>query len=278
MNDKKKLIFCTYSSIYSSIVLQEILNSPTIDIVAIVNSTRIIKPRYGLIKGSLKQIQISGWRYSTYLFLVTDIFSWLQLGVSPKKKALNSIHKLAKFHNIPILNTNNINDKKSLSYIQQYSADFLLAAHFNQLIKSEILNLPKLQCLNIHPSLLPAFKGVDPVFYATLKNQNTLGVSLHQMAESFDTGKILLQESQLFKQSDWSLFSINCHLFKQGSELAIKWINNDGINLQQAECINTLDNYDSWPSVEAVTDYSKSGKKLINIKLFLLTIFSGVCK
>lgn len=276
MKDKKKLIFCTYSSIYSSIVLAKILEDENIDVVAIVNSSRIINPKYNLIKGSFKQIQLSGWRYSSYLFLITDFFSWIQLAIKYKKKSLKTIHELAKNYAIPILNTKDINDKNSLAFIRYYPASFLLAAHFNQLIKSEILSIANLQCLNIHPSLLPAFKGVDPVFYALLNEQVTLGVSLHKMAECFDTGKILSQEKLTVSLSTRCVFLINCSLFAKGSELAIKWVNNESHNSQAIENTNPSQFYDSWPSAEKTTEFVKSGKKLMCLQNYFSAIFSGI--
>jgi len=75
---KQRVVFCTYSSIYSSQVLKRLLQSEAIEIVGIINSTRLLKPSFNGFTGSLKFIQKTGWHYSTYLFLVTDLFSLLQ--------------------------------------------------------------------------------------------------------------------------------------------------------------------------------------------------------
>jgi len=58
-----------------------------------------------------------------------------------------------------------------------------------------VLGIGKTQCINIHPSLLPEYKGVDPVFFAMKDNSEEIGVSLHEMDEDFDSGRILLQSS-----------------------------------------------------------------------------------
>ena len=274
INNNKKLIFCSYSCIYSSLVLNKLLEDKNIDVVAIVNSSRILKPDYGVLTGSLKQIRLSGWRYSTYLFLITDIFHWLQAVLTLRKQSLKTIHGIAKQNDIPIINTKDINGKESIDFIRNHQADFLLAAHFNQLVKPEILAMPSLECLNIHPSLLPAFKGVDPVFYAILQKQGGVGVSLHRMAESFDTGEVLLQAEQAIAITGNCLFSINCELFVKGAELAVNWIN--GV---QPPTIPTLlendDQYDSWPTVEKVAQFSGSGSKLMCLLKYLSIIFTG---
>jgi methionyl-tRNA formyltransferase len=255
---KKRLIFCTYSSIYSSIVLKKLLNDRSLEVVAIINSNRVINPNYGFIKGALTQIKLSGWRYASYLFMVTDLFSWL----NPSQ----TVHGLAKKNTIPVFDTNDINSSESLDFIDSKQPDVLLAAHFNQLIKTPLLNRT---CLNIHPSLLPAYKGVDPVFYALLDQQKSLGVTLHKMAESFDTGEVLLQK-EFQVPSDASVFSGNCFLFEAGVDLAIHYLVAEEKTEQSKKNISTADNmdYDSWPSRASISKLKQQGKVLVCLKQY----------
>ena len=260
MANRKRVIFCTYPSLYSSLVLKELIDSDCIDVVAIVSSTRVLYPKYGQIRGSLEQIKLSGLRYATYLFLVTDFFSWMQPLLTLKRKRLKTVCGLAAEFNIPILNTKDINQNESLEFIKGHASNYLLAAHFNQLIKPELLNFTELECINIHPSLLPSYKGVDPVFFAQLNQENEMGVTLHKMAEAFDTGEILSQTSLLVSQND-STFLINKALFIKGAKLSISWMCGRAKN---AATIDTSrDNYDSWPTPQQVTQFKKAGRYLI---------------
>ncbi len=266
----KRLIFCTYSSLYSSLVLKKLLASEHIEIVAIVNSTRVISSKYGFIQGAVSQIQLSGWRYASYLFMVTDLFSWLR----PSK----TVHGLAKKNEIPIIDTADINSTEALNFIQTKKPDFLLAAHFNQLIKTPLLNLA---CLNIHPSLLPAYKGVDPVFYALLDKNNTIGVTLHKMAKSFDTGQTVLQSECQAKPTD-SVFRCNCRLFDEGVKLAINYLSSDSlIRTNKSSQATAVENdytndqsYDSWPSREKLSKFRQQGHSLICLKQYQKAILN----
>ena len=246
---KKRIVFCTYSSIYSSLVLKHLLEDDRVEVVAIVNSTRVINPQYGFFRGAVAQIKTSGWRYASYLFMVTDLFSTIM----PSK----TIQGLAKQYDIPVLNTTDINSSKSLAFLQSYQADFLLAAHFNQLIKKPLLDM---NCLNIHPSLLPDFKGVDPAFYALLKNQPS-GVTLHKMAETFDTGTILLQQNCAFTPTE-SVFTANCKLFDAGAKLALHYLHNPS-HVKPIQ--NKTGHYDSWPSRAQISQFRALGKRLIKL-------------
>jgi methionyl-tRNA formyltransferase len=263
----KRVIFCTYSSLYSSIVLKKLIEDETVDVVAIVNSTRVIHPKYGFIRGAMKQIQASGFRYTSYLFTVTDLFKASRFLFKSTDNSLKSIHNLSNQHKIPLYDTLDINSDDSLQFIQSANADYLLATHFNQLIKAPILGFSNLQCLNIHPSLLPDYKGVDPVFYALLDKKQETGVTLHKMSEVFDSGEILLQKP-LTINSNKTLCTYNCQLFEEGVKLALDWMNSN--NPQSVEPkANDDKSYDSWPTRQHIKQFRKSGNRLISISEIL---------
>ena len=268
MNTKKKVIFCTYSSIYSSIVLEQLVANQDIELVAIVNSTRVLRPSLNPIQGAISHLKISGLRYSTYLFLITDFFKWIQPLMLLRKNRLRQVHDLAKLKNIPIIDTKDVNTIEAIEFIKEKKPEVLVCAHFNQLIKAPVFAIEKVKFVNIHPSLLPKYKGVDPVFYALKNNVNEIGVTLHKMDESFDTGEILLQ-SLMKVDNTKTLFFNNCKLFNDGAKLAIKWIKSndaDGEAIKNNSEDNTnMKNYDSWPNSEDVNDFIKSGRRLITL-------------
>lgn len=263
----KRVVFCTYPSIYSSLVLKKLLDAEGIDVVAIINSTRVLSSEYGVIQAALKQIRLSGWRYSTYLFWVTDFFTLLSsLSSVLRYTRLRTVKAYAKQNDIPIVDTPDINSQPVVDFITSQKPNVLLAAHFNQLVKVPILDSLGFSCINIHPSLLPDYKGVDPVFYALLNNEKHLGVSLHEMVEIFDTGKILNQKA-ISNNRGSSVYEYNCWLFEAGAELAIEFIKNK--NQLEGKSQNG-GNYDSWPSSSLVGKFKRAGHKLIAIKELLL--------
>lgn len=270
---KKQIIFCTYSSIYSSIVLEQLIKDSEIEVVAIINSTRVIHPKYGFIRGAIKQIQLSGLRYASYLFIVTDLFRWLQPLLNTIKLGKKSVHGLAKQNSIPILDTLDMNNPEAVNFIKQSNADTLLAAHLNQLVKPAVLDLPNLECLNIHPSKLPSYKGVDPVFYALLNKETKIGVTLHKMSEDFDSGETVAQKIIAVDRKG-SVYFYNCQLFEEGVKLAIDWMkdhtvhNKSIVDTMIDTMVNdqlSLKNYDTWPNRARIKQFKQAGKHLINL-------------
>jgi len=275
MNHKQRLIFCTYSSIYSSRVLTVLLQSKDIEVVGIVNSTRVLKPSLNPLMGSLSLIRLTGWRYSTYLFFITDLFSLLQ-----PISTLKTVHSLAKQHHIPLLDTVDINNKSGIKFVTKLTPDVVLSAHFNQLIKEPVLRLPPLAAINIHPSLLPAYKGVDPVFYALLADEKEIGVTVHLMDETFDTGEILAQNLVTTQPSD-SIFSKNMQLFQAGGEIALQAIDalwkkriTSGGKLETRKLNNNMndDDYDSWPDRRLVRQLRFKKRRLLSLRGFFSAI------
>jgi len=266
MSAKKKVIFCTYSSIYSSKVLEQLIVDTDIELAGVINSTRVLKPSLNPVLGAAYQIKNSGFRYSSYLFFITDFFKWIQPLLKFHKWPLRNIHSLAKMNNVPVLDTRDINRSDGIEFIQKNKPDFILCAHFNQLLKEPVLSIKNLECINIHPSILPSYKGVDPVFFAMRDNAEKIGVTIHKMDASFDSGEILSQ-SEIELNISKSLLFNNCQLFEQGVKLAVNLIKANNLEKHQGvenESINQS-NYDSWPSRSDIKQFKSSGYRLMKL-------------
>lgn len=241
MSEKRRVVFCTYPSVYSYIVLQELLKSPDIQVVGAILSNRVISKRYGIIRGSLRHIQLSGLRYAGYLFAITTLYQELRWLVNRP-----TLKDILKKNQIPYLETNDINTNLAINFLKTSNPEVLLSAHFNQLIQSTILNFPLLGCLNIHPSLLPALQGVDPAFYALLRRVPETGITVHFQNEEFDKGSILEQVALKLRWQD-SLLLLNTKLFKLGAIAATKQI--IGLNKHTKGTLQAGNGrYDSWPN------------------------------
>jgi methionyl-tRNA formyltransferase len=68
-----------------------------------------------------------------------------------------------------------------------------VVASFTRILKPATLSLAPLGVLNVHPSLLPKYRGADPIFWAMVKDEKATGVTIHWMDAGVDTGPILAQ-------------------------------------------------------------------------------------
>lgn len=85
--------------------------------------------------------------------------------------------------------------EKSLEILKNISPDLIVVTAYGQILPKEILELPKYNCINIHASLLPAYRGAAPINWCILNGEKTTGVTSMLMAEGLDTGDMLIRKS-----------------------------------------------------------------------------------
>lgn len=121
-------------------------------------------------------------RYTTFDRILVDIFN--------PSKEFNYI-KSHKLYEIKAKSANSVEFKKE---ILKLNADIVLVGTWGEKIKKNIINLPKIATINVHPSLLPKYRGPNPYLQAIKNMEKESGVTFHLMDENFDTGAILHQK------------------------------------------------------------------------------------
>lgn len=91
-----------------------------------------------------------------------------------------------------ILTPNGLTDETAIK-LRKLHADLFVVAAYGKLVPKEILEIPKLGCLNIHPSSLPKYRGPSPIQNALLKGDEKLGITIMKMDEELDHGPIIKQ-------------------------------------------------------------------------------------
>ena len=101
---------------------------------------------------------------------------------------------LAREHNIPIELSRNINSIEFIDKMKAYDADLFVSMSFNQIFKSEMINLPKYKSINCHAGKLPFYRGRNILNWALINDEKEFGITVHYFDEGIDTGDIILQE------------------------------------------------------------------------------------
>ena len=82
----------------------------------------------------------------------------------------------------------------ALETLRQLAPDLIVVLAYGQLLPKEVLELPKYRCINLHASLLPAYRGAAPIQWVILNGETKTGVTAQQMAEGLDTGDMLVKK------------------------------------------------------------------------------------
>ena len=89
----------------------------------------------------------------------------------------------------------NVNDPSSLERIRTWRPELLVTASYGALLKKQLRCLPTLGALNLHPSLLPRYRGATPIQSALLDGEERTGVSIFRLSARLDAGPIYLQRA-----------------------------------------------------------------------------------
>jgi methionyl-tRNA formyltransferase len=94
---------------------------------------------------------------------------------------------------IPILQPAKIKDPKTIEEIRGLTPDVIVVVAYGQILPRDVLEIPRLACLNLHASLLPRWRGAAPIQAAIVAGDCETGITVMYMNEGLDTGDILLQ-------------------------------------------------------------------------------------
>lgn len=83
-----------------------------------------------------------------------------------------------------------VNDEEFLKKLKDLKPDIIFVASFGQLLKNEILELPAIACVNLHASILPAYRGASPIVSAIIDGIAKTGITFMKMDKGLDTGPI----------------------------------------------------------------------------------------
>lgn len=96
-------------------------------------------------------------------------------------------------NNIPFSRNKKINSEETIQQIKEVQPDLGVIAHFERLIKQPIIEIPRMGFINLHPSLLPDYRGMAPQHWPIINREKETGITVHYVDETADTGNIILQ-------------------------------------------------------------------------------------
>lgn len=110
--------------------------------------------------------------------------------------------KLAEEYNIDYLKHENINSNGFIEKIKLYVCDLFVSMSFNQIFKTEIINLAKYKTINCHAGKLPFYRGRNILNWALINDEKEFGITVHYVDEGIDTGDIILQRGYPITDED----------------------------------------------------------------------------
>ncbi|WP_241647760.1 methionyl-tRNA formyltransferase [Rosenbergiella metrosideri] len=112
-----------------------------------------------------------------------------------KKLMPSPVKVLAEAHGLPVFQPDSLRNAEQQQLVADLNADVMVVVAYGLILPAKVLEMPKLGCLNVHGSLLPAWRGAAPIQRALWAGDTLTGITIMQMDVGLDTGDMLLKVS-----------------------------------------------------------------------------------
>ena len=138
-----------------------------------------------------------------------------------RKLTASPVKQLALQHDLPVYQPVSLKDSEEQRKLAQLNADIMIVVAYGLILPIEVLQAPRLGCINVHASILPRWRGAAPIQRAILAGDAETGVTIMQMDAGLDTGDMLLIEKAPISATD-TFQTLHDRLAQIGSQALIK--------------------------------------------------------
>ncbi|SHI73100.1 methionyl-tRNA formyltransferase [Dethiosulfatibacter aminovorans DSM 17477] len=140
-----------------------------------------------------------------------------------KKILKTPVKESAEKLGLEIFQPDNINSEESMKVLKSYDVDFIVVTAYGQILKKEILEIPKFDCLNIHASLLPKYRGAAPINWAIINGEKKTGITIMKIEEGLDSGPMYLKK-EMDLNEEITAGNLHDRLMVMGAEMIVEAI------------------------------------------------------
>ncbi len=178
---------------------------------------------------------------------------------------VSPVKQMAEMHNLPIFQPKSLRDIDVQNALRELNADIMVVVAYGIILPEAVLTMPRFGCVNVHPSLLPRWRGAAPIARSIEAGDIETGITIMQLDKGMDTGPILKQEEyklagnetsgelhDLFSQRGAALLLET--LYEIEKELALPISQNNSLATHAAKI----------QKIDAIIDWHLSAKQIKN--------------
>ena len=133
------------------------------------------------------------------------------------------VEAFARERGLPVLTPRRLKDEEFMASLRSLGPDLIVVVAYGKILPAQVLELPRLGCVNLHASLLPRYRGAAPINYAIMKGEKVTGLTTMLMDEGMDTGPMLLKE-RLAIGPDETAGELTARLSEVGAGLLVRTV------------------------------------------------------
>jgi methionyl-tRNA formyltransferase len=183
-----------------------------------------------------------------------------------KKMVASPVKEYAQQQAMPVFQPQRLRrEAESIETLRNLAPDLLVVAAYGQILPRAVLEIPTSGSINVHASLLPAYRGASPISAAILDGLAETGVSIMLMDEGMDTGPVLSQAKQPIRAED-TTETLSDRLARLGAELLVetlpRWLQGQIAPIPQAELAGEVSLCRLVKKDEGAIDWTLSAEKI----------------
>src|ERR1051325_3915992 len=125
---------------------------------------------------------------------------------------------------LPFMQPEKLKQPEAMEQLRAWAPDLIVVAAFGQILKKDVLDLPRYGCINVHASLLPRWRGAAPIQRAILAGDEQTGVTIMRMEEGLDTGPMLAQRPVAVERK--TAGELGADIAREGAKLMLSVLRN----------------------------------------------------
>ena len=183
----------------------------------------------------------------------------LRIGYS--KRQFYSIESTGRYYGVPVRAQRDVNDPGFIAELEKQGVDMLLSVSCPQIFKEELIEMPKLGCLNIHGADLPEYRGLMPSFWMMAHGLETAAASIFFVNAGIDTGDIIGKRFFPILPED-TLDSFIVRSRREACDLALDAMDQIEAGTVTRTPLQGKGSYYGWPTREAYKEFRRQGRKM----------------
>lgn len=260
-----RIVILTSDNLYAKPVMNRLLDEFSHSIVGVFQIAPTNR-KSNFLKTLRIYHTIAGFRYlttkalkSTYFKTMIKLDTWF--GLAPGLRLLRPWTDRYRQRNIPLFTADNINKPPASIQIRGMNPDLILSVLFSQILNENIINIPRIGCLNIHPSYLPKNRGVSPIFWSLANGDDYAGYSIHFIDTGIDTGPLIKREKIRIENYDTE-HSLYLKCIISGTNALLEAIHEleSGVH-RKIDVTTETQSYHSRPTRIAYREFKQRGRR-----------------
>lgn len=263
MNKQPGIVVLTTKGHIGSIIFLNKLVKSGVNVLAVVESQTFMSKNNNY-SNYFKQIKVMGLfqfiQVSLFFLAVKNgiaVSSLLSYFGRPQK--ILSPSQISRLFRIPIIKTKDINSADTIEKIEIFEPDIIVSGYFNQILKKNIIQLPKLKSVNIHLALAQKYRGLNSYFWALARGEMETGVTFHEIDEGIDTGSVIAQKIVPIDDKE-SAIALFIRLSRTGAQFFVDSLDRVGSG-EYLELDLSGSEYNSTFTKEAYSDLISHGRR-----------------